>query len=127
MRSARLLAALVCAVALLVPAAAGASSAQGAAKPHRDFLYAKIVKLQDGSLSFRARIADYPNGFVGLMKKTCRTCTWNRVAVRRTTDFGRIFMAVTAPAQGRWYWRYRTPETARFAVTYSSTWYTFRR
>jgi len=127
MRSARLLAALVCAVALLVPGAAGASPVQGAAKPHRDFRYAKIVKLQDGSLSFRARIADYPNGFVGLMKKTCGTCTWNRVAVRRTTEFGRIFMAVTAPAQGRWYWRYRTPETARFAVTYSSTWYTFRR
>ena len=126
MRFTRLCAALLCALVLVLSTVA-ASSAQSAAKPHRVFTSAKIVKLPNGSLSFRAHIAHYPNGFVGLMKKTCATCTWNRVALRRTTAFGRIMMPVGAPPQGRWYWRYRTPESPAFAVTYSSTWYTFRQ
>ncbi|MEJ7628303.1 MAG: hypothetical protein WKF54_01790 [Nocardioidaceae bacterium] len=126
MRLARLLAVLVLTVALLVPTVLATSTAGAAAKPHRHFNYSKIVKLQDGSLSFRAQVANYPNGFIALMKKTCLSCTWQRIAIRRTTEFGRIFMPVQAPAQGRWYWRYRTPETAKFAVTYSATWYTYR-
>ena len=125
MRFIRPFAALLCALVLLLPSAA--SSADGAAKPHRVFTFAKIVKLRNGSLSFRAHVAHYPNGFVGLMKKDCGSCTWHRVALRRTSASGRIVMPVTAPAQGRWYWRYRTPETPTFAVTYSSTWYTFRQ
>ena len=61
------------------------------------------------------------------MKKNCATCVWHRVALRRTSDTGGIALPVTAPAQGRWYWRYRTPETPTFAISYSATWYTFRR
>ncbi len=127
MRSTRLLAALVCAVVLVLPGAVAVSAAQGVAKPHRVFTFAKIVKLHDGSLSFRAHVAKYPNGFVALMKKTCATCTWNRVALRRTSASGRIVLPVSAPLQGRWYWRYRTPETPTFAITYSPTWYTYRQ
>jgi hypothetical protein len=125
MRFTRFLTAMLCALALLLPVAA-ISSAQAAAKPHRVFTYAKIVKLPNGSLSFRAHIANYPAGFVGLMKKTCATCTWSRVALRRTTASGRIVMPVSAPTEGRWYWRYRTPESPSFAISYSSTWYTYR-
>jgi hypothetical protein len=126
MRFSRPLATTMLTLALAVPSAAAVSSADAAGKPHRDFTYTKIVKLRDGSLEFRAHIARYPNGFVGLMKKTCATCTWNRVALRRTTDTGGIRMPVSAPVDGRWYWRYRTPETPNFAVTYSATWYTYR-
>lgn len=126
MRLARLLAVLALTGALLVPAMMVISTAEAAGKPHHHFNYARIVKLRDGSLSFRAQVANYPNGFIALMKKTCLSCTWHRIAIRRTSEFGRIFMPVQAPAQGRWYWRYRTPETAHFAVTYSATWYTYR-
>jgi hypothetical protein len=128
----RLLGAVLFALAVLVPSvltgptALGAGAAPMATKPHRVFTYAKIIKLDDGTLSFRAQIEDYPGGVVALMKKTCKTCDWSRAAVRRTTEFGRVFSAVPAPAEGRWYWRYRTPQTPEFAVTYSSTWYTFR-
>jgi hypothetical protein len=114
------------ATALPGPAVLSGSPAWGAGKPHRVFTYAKIVKLDDGTLSFRAQIQDYPDGVVALMRKTCRTCPWARSAVRRTTEFGRVFSTVPAPAEGRWYWRYRTPATPDFAVTFSSTWYTFR-
>jgi hypothetical protein len=100
--------------------------ADAAGKPHRHFAYAKIVKLHDGSLSFRARVEHYPDGFIALMKKNCKSCTWHRVALRHTTKFGRIFMKVGSPAHGRWYWRYRTPESKTYAVTFSSTWYTYR-
>lgn len=37
-------------------------SADAAAKPYRVFMYARIIKLQDGTLSFRAQVKDYPNG-----------------------------------------------------------------
>ena len=126
MRCARLLATGVLTLVIAVAGQFATASAHATGKPHREFVYAKIIKLEDGSLSFRARVADYPDGYVALMKKTCRTCTWSRVAIRRTTDFGRVFMPVPAPSQGRWYWRYRTPQTADFAVSYSATWYTFR-
>jgi hypothetical protein len=126
MRQMRLVLAVMFMVALLTPSVLVGSSATGASKPHRVFTYAKIVKLDDGTLSFRAQIQDYPNGVVALMKKTCKTCTWTRAAVRRTSEFGRVFSAVPAPAEGRWYWRYRTPQTTEFALTYSATWYTFR-
>jgi hypothetical protein len=103
------------------------TSAAGAVdRPHRVFTYAKIVKLPGGTLSFRAQVKDYPLGPIALMKKKCAACAWSRVAVRRTTQFGRVFSNVPAPAQGRWYWRYRTPATPTFALTYSSTWYTYR-
>jgi hypothetical protein len=127
MRLTRLLAALLCALVLLLPSAVAVSSAQAAGKPHRVFTFAKIVKLHNGSLSFRAHIAKYPDGVVALMKKTCPSCAWSRAAVRRTTASGRIVMPVPAPAQGRWYWRYRTPKTPTFAVTYSATWFTYRK
>jgi hypothetical protein len=126
MRLSRLIATACLTVVLAIPSAALMSSADAAGKPHRNFTFAKIVKLRDGSLEFRAHIAKYPGGFVALMKKTCATCTWNRVALRRTTETGGIALPVSSPAEGRWYWRYRTPETAKFAETYSATWYTYR-
>lgn len=127
MRISRLLAALLVTLVLLLPSALAVSTATADGKPYRVFTFAKIVKLPSGALSFRAHIQKYPNGFVALMKKNCATCIWTRVALRRTTASGRIVMPVSAPVQGRWYWRYRTPETPTFAISYSSTWYTFRR
>lgn len=94
-------------------------------KPHRHFIYAKIVRLPGGLLSFRAQVEDYPLGPIDLMKKNCKTCRWHVNRHATTTLFGRIFLPVGAPLQGRWYWRYRTPETAKYAVTFSSTWYTY--
>ncbi len=123
----RLLSVTVLAVALILPIGVMSTAADGAGLPHRHFTYAKIVKLPNGDLSFRAQVANYPNGYIALMKKNCKSCTWFKVATRKTTKFGRIFMPVQAPPSGRWYWRYRTPATKHFALTYSSTWYTFRR
>ncbi len=127
MRSVRLLAALLLTLVLLSVSGVALSTAQAAPKPHRTFTYAKIVKLPNGSLRFRARVANYPNSFIGLMKKTCLTCTWTRVALRRTDAGGHVDLPVQAPPSGRWYWRYRTPETPKFALSYSSTWYTYRQ
>lgn len=114
-------------VSLLLSGLVASSPASGTSKPHRHFIYAKIVKLPGGLLSFRAQVEDYPFGSIALMKKNCATCTWYRDRLRKTGAFGRIFLPVGAPLVGRWYWRYRTPETPRYAVTYSSTWYTFRK
>lgn len=127
MRPARLLALLLLTMALLAPGVAANALNGAAAKPHRHFVYAKIITLPSGTLSFRARVADYPLGYIALMKKDCSTCAWHRDRLRRTTLFGRIFLPVPAPPSGRWYWRYRTPETPKYAVTYSSTWYTYRK
>lgn len=126
MRSARLFAAMVLTAALALPGLVSLSPAQAVAKPHRQFVYAKIVRLPSGTLSFRAQVQNYPNGYIALMKKNCLTCDWYRDRLRRTTAYGRIFLPVGAPPSGRWYWRYRTPETPTHALTYSSTWYTFR-
>lgn len=125
MRHTRFIAAVILTASLVLPGLSGVS-AQADVKPHRHFVYAKIVTLPAGTLSFRAQVANYPTGYIALMKKNCLTCAWYRDRLRKTTPFGRIFLPVTAPLTGRWYWRYRTPETPNFAVTYSSTWYTFR-
>lgn len=127
MSLARHFAAVVLTAALALPGLVPVSWAQAEGKPSRHFVYAKIVKLPDGTLSFRAQVQNYPNGYIALMKKNCRTCTWYRDRLRRTGDYGRIMLPVGAPPSGRWYWRYRTPETPTFALTYSSTWYTYQQ
>lgn len=124
MRFTRLLLACVLSLALACPSVLAATAFTG--KPHRHFNYAKIVELPSGLLSFRAQVAHYPLSYIALMKKDCQACSWHREELRRTTLFGRIFLPVPTPPSGRWYWRYRTPETADYAVTYSATWYTYR-
>lgn len=126
MRFSRFIAVFALMVALVAPVVLATQSADAAPKPKRHFVYAKIIKLPSGDLSFRAQIAKYPNGSVSLMRKDCVTCTWHRTALKKTTAYGRVFTPVGTPPTGRWYFRYLTPATPKFALTHSATWYTYR-
>lgn len=116
------------ALGLVVASGAAATAAPhslGLDKPLHVFDYARIVRVGQGGLSFRARVDSYPNQTIDLMKKLCKTCAWSQVQVHTTDGEGRVASVITAPATGRWYWRYRTPASPGFAVSYSSTWFTF--
>lgn len=125
MRFPRLLAVAATSLALMLPLVATAStSADAAAKPHRQ-ITAKIVKLSRQSLQIRAHVPNYPYRHTFLDKKNCLKCTWHIVARKRTTAFGRVFYPVGAPATGRWYFKVGTPATPGFATSYSPTFYTY--
>jgi hypothetical protein len=126
-RQLRLLTAFAVAAALLLPAVApsSASAESAAAKPHRT-ITAKIVKVSRLTLQIRAHVRNYPHRHTFLDKKRCALCTWRIVARKKTSLFGRVFYPVGAPVTGRWYFRVGTPETRRFATSYSPKFYTLR-
>ncbi len=125
----RFLAASVTAVALMAPAASldtASADFAAAARQHRD-ITAKIVNVTPQRLQIRAHVPHYPTRWTFLQKKLCGTCHWKIVARKQTTKYGRVFYPVGAPATGRWYFRVGTPETKRYATSYSPTFYTYTR
>jgi hypothetical protein len=110
----------------MLPLVATAStSADAAAKPHRQ-ITAKIVKVSRQTLQIRVHVPNYPGRHTYLQKKVCAKCTWKVVARKKTSGQGRVFYPVGAPASGRWYFRVGTPETPGFATSYSPKFYTYR-
>jgi hypothetical protein len=127
-RPLRLLTAAAVSAVLLLPAVAPSSASAesaAAAKAHRQ-ITAKIVKVSRETLQIRAHVTNYPHRHTFLDKKRCATCTWHIVSRKNTSKYGRVFYPVGAPATGRWYFRMGTPETARFATSYSPKFYTYR-
>jgi hypothetical protein len=112
-------------VALLMPVSAlSSASADAAAKPHRH-ITAKVTK-PHSTLQLHAHVFNYPNHITFLQKRNCAKCGWHIVSRRKTNDDGRVMYPLGAPATGRWYYRMGTPETDRFATSYSQKFYTYR-
>jgi hypothetical protein len=124
----RLLTAVAVSAVLLLPAGAPSSASAespAAVKAHRT-ITAKIVKVSRTTLQIRAHVQNYPHRHTFLDKKRCATCVWRIVARKNTSRYGRVFYPVGAPLTGRWYFRVGTPETPRFATSYSPKFYTYR-
>lgn len=127
MRLTRVLAVAVTSAAMMVPVvSASTASADPAPKPHRD-ITAKILNPTPQTLQIRARVPHYPMRHTFLQKKVCKTCHWKIVDRKITTKYGRVFYGVGAPATGRWYFRVGTPETMRYATSFSPTFYTYTK
>jgi hypothetical protein len=124
-RPARALTIAAASAALLMPVSALSNAAADAVvKPHRT-ISAKVTK-PHSTLQLHAHVANYPNRATFLQKRNCAACGWHVVSRRRTSDVGRVMYPLGAPLTGRWYYRMGTPETPRFAASYSQTFYTYR-
>lgn len=119
----RVAAAAVASVALAIPTVGVLDSSAGTKPAHH--ITAKVVKLGPQDLQMRAHVDNYRNAATFLQKKTCKSCTWHKIAFKKTSQYGRVFYPIGAPRTGRWYFRVGTPERPKFRESYGPTYYTY--
>lgn len=79
------------------------------------------ARLEDGSGSFHGFVKPkWNNRVVYLEKRSCATCSYQRVRAARSGDYGYFRFVVPAPRTGRWWWRASTPASGRFIWSYSA-------
>lgn len=77
-------------------------------------------RIEDGTGRFHGRVTpNYAHRTIHLDKRSCGTCSWNRVRTDLTRIHGRYSFRVGAPRTGRWFWRVSTPATTAFIRSYS--------
>lgn len=77
-------------------------------------------RIEDGTGRFHGRVTpNYAQHLVNLEKRSCGSCSWNRVRSDRAGIHGRYSFTVGAPRSGRWFWRVSTPATTKFVRSYS--------
>jgi hypothetical protein len=87
-----------------------------------------VIEPKRNKLILKGKVSpNYGKKPVLIQKKNCdrKSCKWHKFAKVKTNRKGQFRSRITAPRNGRDYWRAKVAPSRRYAVSYSAVYYTY--
>ena len=119
-------AALLCALAMVVGPPSSIASAQVSQDLPQRAMHDDVFRNDKGWLVFKGNVdPGWNNKNVQVFKRTCPSCAWALVKKVRTDGSGRWRTRIYAPRTGYWYWKGLVPQSGGYGKSVTRTYRTF--